>query len=65
MEIVGEKNLSVHKAKDYKIGTSQFQKKNPTDMAMIVEGNDSTRLGIHGDDIGRYRKRKDNGIKQE
>ena len=37
MEIVGEKNLSVHKMRDFKIGTSQFLKKNPTDTAMIVQ----------------------------
>ena len=37
IEIIGEKNLTVHKTKDFKIGTSQLQKKNPTDMAMIVQ----------------------------
>ena len=37
MEIVGEKNLTVHKMKDYKIGTSEFHNKNSTDMAMIIQ----------------------------
>jgi len=37
MEIVGEKNLSVHKMRDFKIGTSQFLEKNPTDTAMIIQ----------------------------
>jgi len=37
MEIIGEKNLSVHKMRDFKIGTAQFQEKNPTDTAMIIQ----------------------------
>ena len=37
METVGEKNLSVHKMRDFRIGTSQLLKIKPTDTAMIIQ----------------------------